>query len=95
MLETFSKYCSLTMNEIYEASVKSSGKGPVDAEKLLKKVVQFFPNIVISVDEIKSAPAAKLSELLQSRWSYFLTYDFVGLLSRIHILIISFLFMIG
>ena len=60
MLETFTKYCHLTMNEIYEAAVAPvPGAGntptPMNAEKLRAKAAQFFPNIALTVDEINVA----------------------------------------
>ena len=62
MLETFTKYCHQTINEIYEAAVAPvPGAGnaptPLNAEKLRAKAAQFFPNIALTVDEINVAVA--------------------------------------
>ena len=64
MRETFAKYCKETLREIYEASLIQSntnsnkGKpaigGPVNADKLVAKTLQFFPNLEISVNDIQS-----------------------------------------
>jgi preprotein translocase subunit SecA len=73
MLETFTKYSLATMNEIYEAALvppqkgKAAPGGPVDAQKLVTKAMQFFPNIKLSVDDVSSTPPAEVSQMLQAR----------------------------
>ena len=75
MRDTFAQYCRQTMREIYEASLvalpnsksKPPPGGPVDAEKLVAKVVQFFPNIKLSVAEVASSQAVKVLPLLEQR----------------------------
>jgi preprotein translocase subunit SecA len=68
MQDTFTKYSYKTMDEIYEASLlplsNSKGKppvgGPVNAEKLRSKAVQFFPNIVLTVEDIEGAGLVRI-----------------------------------
>mmetsp|Transcript_19540 Transcript_19540/g.18872 ORF Transcript_19540/g.18872 Transcript_19540/m.18872 type:complete len:1035 (-) Transcript_19540:297-3401(-) len=73
MFDTFTKYCHTTMDEIYEASLLpvTKGKppigGPLNAEKLRTKAVQFFPNIVLTVDEISSIPTTQVQASLRAK----------------------------
>jgi len=73
MLETFTRFSSRTMDEIYEASLvpTSKGKGvpggPVQADKLVSKAKQFFGNIQLTVDDVAGAAPAKVQQLLQQR----------------------------
>jgi hypothetical protein len=72
MAQLFKKYCIQTMSEIYEAALVPVPKGrpapggPVDAEKLRAKALQFFPNIQLSVDEINNTPQVSISSLFES-----------------------------
>ncbi|KAJ1418833.1 P-loop containing nucleoside triphosphate hydrolase protein, partial [Ochromonadaceae sp. CCMP2298] len=61
MLSTFSLYCRQTMDEIYAAALAPTKKG-VNAEKLVAKAVQFFPNIKITAEEIEAAGAGAGAE---------------------------------
>ena len=68
MRETFSKYCKKTLLEIYQASSsdasknsnnKGKGTNSVDSsqinlEKLVPKILQFFPNMKLSVNDLSS-----------------------------------------
>jgi preprotein translocase subunit SecA len=73
MFDTFTKYCHTTMDEIYEASLLpvTKGKppigGPLNAEKLRTKAVQFFPNIALTVDEISSIPTNQVQASLRAK----------------------------
>ena len=68
MIDTFTKYCGQTLDEIIEASAvnfnpsnskKINGKGTgstsvkVNADKLVTKALTFFPNLKITVDEVQ------------------------------------------
>jgi preprotein translocase subunit SecA len=77
LIETFTKYCQLTMKEIFDASFsapagssssssssKTKNSNNIDHEKLFKKVLQFFPNIQLSIDELQSTPSVSYSEVL-------------------------------
>lgn len=66
MSEVFSKYCHQTMTEIANAAKTKDG---FDAPKLVSKAVQFFPNIVLSVDEVAavSASSTNLDALLRAK----------------------------
>lgn len=69
MVETFGKYSHQTMEEIYNAALsKSSKEVTVDAQKLVSKAMQFFPNIILTVDEVmKCQPTDELKKLLRVR----------------------------
>jgi len=73
MLEMFKGYCIKTLDEIYTSALPKDAKGnrieggPVNADKLVAKAVQFFPNIVLSADAITSTPADKVQKLLNER----------------------------
>lgn len=41
--------------------------GPVNAEKLVSKAIQFFPNMRLTVAEVQSASPAKVPDLLSER----------------------------
>jgi len=70
MLETFSKYCMQTLDEIFAASLAPAGKNnspALNCDKLVAKVVQFFPNLVISAREIEALPVRDAQRLLRTR----------------------------
>lgn len=75
MIDIFIKYCQQTMMEIYEASLlpvaNSRGKpapgGPVNADKLVSKALQFFPNLHLTKEEISTSELSVLPGLLQSK----------------------------
>jgi preprotein translocase subunit SecA len=78
MLETFTRFSLKTLDEIYEASYKSTGTtsggassssntANVNAEKLVSKTKQFFSNLEITVAEVIATPPNKLQQLLQQR----------------------------
>lgn len=69
MVETFAKYSHQTMEEIYSAALsKSSKEVTVDSTKLVSKTMQFFPNIILTVDEVaQCAPTDELQKLLRVR----------------------------
>ena len=64
MSSTFTAFCRKTLEEIYQAS---SSTGNVNPEKLVPKVLQFFPNMKISVSEIESVQKDKLLNLLENK----------------------------
>lgn len=72
MLETFRRFCVQTMTEIYEAGLLNpvkggGGKGPVNANKVVSKAKQFFPNIELTQAEIEACEPSKVLPLLLSR----------------------------
>ena len=64
MSDTFRKYCLQTIDEIYIAVVGtgsgSSNSKTIDEEKLVNKVLQFFPNLKLSVEEVRNTPIVSI-----------------------------------
>jgi preprotein translocase subunit SecA len=73
MLKTFRGYCEKTLVEIYESSLPKDAKGnkvtggPVKADKLVSKAIQFFPNIVLTQDDIMKTSPEKVQKLVSER----------------------------
>jgi len=73
MLKTFRGYCEKTLVEIYESSLPKDAKGnkvtggPVKADKLVSKAIQFFPNIVLTQDDITKTSPEKVQKLVSER----------------------------
>eukprot|EP01041_Mallomonas_annulata_P006005 gene6005-12107_t len=73
MLETFTRFATKTMEEIYEACLTPPAKGkgvpggPVDADKLVAKAKQFYANIQLTPQEIAATPTNRVQQLLQQR----------------------------
>ena len=64
-IRTFSEYCATTMDEIVKASMNSE---QVNADKLVAKAQQFFPNINLNMEEVtRLGNVEEVRSLAQSR----------------------------
>jgi len=52
---------------MYDSIGTATAGGPVNAEKLVSKTLQFFPNMRLSIPEVESTPANKIPDLLAER----------------------------
>jgi len=74
MVETFSRYCIQTLEEIYRAALQPGARGskgtpggPVDTTKLVAKAKQFFPGMVLTETDITATPDDEIMALLKRR----------------------------
>merc|ERR1711871_1364500 len=64
-IQTFSEYCATTMDEIVKASMNSE---QVNADNLVTKALQFFPNINLNMEEVtRLGGVEEVRSLAQSR----------------------------
>ena len=69
MADTFQKYCHKTMEEIYLAANNNNNNNnnnnkALDAEKLVSKALQFFPNLKLAVEEVKRTTTSVISTII-------------------------------